>query len=76
MKLRLLDYSGKEFFCEVPDSTEQITIDIISGDMIMTNPVHFDTGKNSRLMDFFDYTVTLNKEDFHILDEITNSYLL
>lgn len=75
MKLRLLDYNGDEHFCEVPDNTEEITINIISGDMVMTNPIHFDTSED-RIMDFYDGTIILQKEEFHRLNEITNSYEL
>lgn len=73
MKLRLLDYAGGEHFCEVPDDTEQVTINIVSGDMVMVDPVYFDTS-NIRMMDFYDGTVTLLKEEFHTLDKITESY--
>lgn len=73
MKLRLLDYAGKEYFCEVPDNTEQIVINIISGDMIMVAPVHFDTS-NTRIASFYDGTIVLKKEEFHKLNKINNSY--
>lgn len=73
MKLRLLDYAGKEYFCEVPDNTEQVTINIVSGDMVMVDPVHFDTS-NTRIMGFYDGTVTLSKEEFYKLDKVENSY--
>ena len=73
MKLRLLDYAGREYFCEVPDNTEQVIINIVSGDMIMVNPVHFDTS-NTRIRCFYDGTVTLSKEKFYKLNEVENSY--
>lgn len=73
MKLRLLDYAGEEYFCEVPDNTEQVTIDIITGDMVMVDPVYFDTS-NDRMMDFYDGTMVLNKEEFHKLEKINKSY--
>ena len=73
MKLRLLNYAGIEHFCEVPDNTEQVTINIISGDMIMINPVYFDTS-NDRIIDFYNVTVVLNKEEFHKLEKINESY--
>ena len=73
MKLRLLDYAGKEYFCEVPDNTEQVTINIVSGYMVMVDPVHFDTS-NTRIMDFYDGTVTLSKEEFYKLDKVEDSY--
>ena len=73
MKLRLLDYAGREYFCEVPNNTKQVTIDIISGDMVMVDPVYFDTS-NTRIKDFYDGTVTLSKEEFYKLNEVKNSY--
>ena len=73
MKIRLLDYSGKEQFVEIPDDTQEIVIDILSGDMVMTYPVFFDTSKD-RAMDFYDGSFTISKKDFHHLNEIKKSY--
>ena len=73
MKLRLLDYAGIEHFCEVPDNTEQVTINIVSGDMVMVSPVCFDTS-NTRIEGFYDGTVTLSKEEFYKLDKVEDSY--
>ena len=73
MKLRLLDYAGREYFCEVPDNTEQIIINIISGDMVMVDPVYFNTS-NTRIKSFYDGTIVLRKEMFHKLNKINNSY--
>lgn len=75
MKLRLLDFAGNEHFCEVPNNTEQVIIDIISGDMVIVDPIYFDTCKN-RIFNYYDGTITLQKEKFHKLNEITNSYEL
>ena len=73
MKLRLLDYARTEHFCEVPDNTEQVTINIISGDMVMVSPVYFDTS-HTRLMNYYDGTVILSKKEFYKLDKIEDSY--
>lgn len=73
MKIRLLDYSGKEQFVEIPDNTQEIVIDILSGDMVMTYPVFFDTSRN-RVMTFYDGSFIISKKDFHHLDEIKKSY--
>ena len=73
MKIRLLDYSGKEQFVEIPDNTQEIVIDILSGDMVMTYPIFFDTSRN-RVMDFYCGSFTISKKDFHYLDEIKESY--
>lgn len=75
MKIRLLDYKDSEFFVDIPDSTESITIKVVTGDMIITDPVYFDTS-NRRLENFNDGVVTLKKEQFHYLNEIRNSYEL
>lgn len=73
MKIRLLDYKYDEHFVEIPDDTEEIIIEVISGDMVMTSPIHFDTS-DKRLMNFHDGTAILNKDKFYILNEITSTY--
>lgn len=76
MKIRLLDFSGDEHFVEVPDGTDEITIKVISGDMVMTSPFRYDTS-DTRLMNYFDGEFTLQKQDFHVLDEVktTNEFM-
>lgn len=73
MKIRLLDYKYDEHFVEIPDDTEEIVINVISGDMVMTSPIHFDTS-NTRIMNFNDGTIVLKKDEFYKLDEISSSY--
>lgn len=73
MKIRLLDYEDKEFFCEIPDDTQEIVINVISGDMVLVNPIYFDTSK-FRIMNFNDGTIILKREDFHKLNECSSSY--
>lgn len=73
MKIRLLDYLNEEFFCEIPDNTEEITIQIISGDMVLIEPIHFDTS-TTRIDDFDDGTYVIPKNKFHILNKINTSY--
>ena len=75
MNVRLLDYKDSEFFVDIPDDTESITIKVITGDMVMTDPIHFDTS-NHRLVNFNDGIVTLKRDQFHYLDEVRNSYEL
>lgn len=77
MKVRLLNWNSDEFFVEIPDDTEEIVINTISGDMIMTFPVYFDTDvNNTRMLQFESGYVTLTKDQFHLLDEIEDSYEL
>lgn len=73
MTIRLLDYNAKEHFVSIPDDTEELIIDIVSGDMILVSPVYYDTGKETRVMNFYDGSVVLYKEDFSKLNEIKDS---
>lgn len=73
MKVRLLDYSNQEHFVEIPDDTELVVINVISGDMVMERPVHYDTS-NCRLCDFHDGCIVLDKKDFYKLEKATSSY--
>lgn len=75
MKIRLLDYAGTEKFCEIPDDTEEIAIDIISGDMAKTSPVYFDSSRN-RIMNFYDGSVVLTRDQFYYLEAVKDSYEL
>lgn len=72
MKVRLLDYKGDDHFVDVPDDTDEITIRIISGDMVMTSPVRYDTS-DDRMVNYFDGEFTLDKQDFHFLDEVRST---
>ena len=57
MKVRLLDYLHREHWVEIPDDTEFIEVEIISGDMVLAKPIFFDTGDAEicqRIMHFFD----------------------
>lgn len=46
MIIQLLDYLGKKHPVEIPDDTQELHIQIISGDMVLLEPVHYDTGQN------------------------------
>lgn len=73
MKIRLLDYANREKFCEIPDNTEEIEINVISGDMVMTYPVYCDSS-NKRIMNFIDGHTIISKENFDKLNSIKSSY--
>lgn len=73
MKIRLLDYADEEHFVEIPNDTEEIVINVISGDMVIVSPIHYDTS-NSRIMNFNDGTIVLKKDEFWKLDKATSSY--
>lgn len=75
MEIRLLDYRDSEFFVDIPDDTESITIKVICGNMVMTHPVYFDIS-DCRFANVNDGVVTLKKEQFHYLNEIRNSFEL
>lgn len=76
MKIKLLDYDGVSFEVDIPDDTECITGEIVSGDTVMEAPFHFDTGKNSRIANFFDGEFRIPAKNFAKMNEITNSYQL
>jgi hypothetical protein len=74
MKITLLDYAGGKHYVEIPDDTMVITGRVISGDMIMTSPVYYDTGEDSRMMNFNDGSFTIERKDFHKLDKMLDPY--
>ena len=73
MKIRLLNYLDEEHFVEVPENTEEIEIHVISGDMVMTSPVYYDTS-NDRIMNYNDGCFFLRKQDFSMLDTVESTY--
>ena len=70
MIIQLLDYKGKKFPIEVPDNTQKLHIKIISGDMILLEPIYFDTRKDSRSYDFNDGEYFIKKENFDACDSL------
>lgn len=74
MKIKLLDWSGNSHNVEIPDGAEYIKGEIVSGDQIITYPVHFDTGKGSRTMNFYDGSFRIEREDFSKLDSMKSPY--
>lgn len=74
MKITLLDRRGKKHYVEIPDDTGTITGRVMSGDMIMTSPIYYDAGEGSRIMTVYDGSFSVNREDFHKLDKMSNPY--
>ena len=74
MIIQLLDYKGKKFPIEVTDNTQELHIKIISGDMILLEPIYFDTGKDSRSYDFNDGEYFIKKENFDKMNNLSESY--
>lgn len=74
MKIKLLAWDGTKHSVEIPDDTTTITGKIISGDMVMTSPIYYDTGEDSRIMNFNDGGFCIKREDFHKLDEMLDPY--
>lgn len=68
MKIALRDYNNSRIHVDIPDDTEYIEGDVISGDMVMTYPFKVDTS-DSRSMNFYDGTFHFTKDQFHLLDE-------
>ena len=77
MRLRLLDYKANEYWIEIPDGTEFIEGEIISGDMVVTNPINFDTGDTDqckRVIDFFDGSFIVPISELKEFNSIERSY--
>lgn len=73
MKIRLLDWADIEHIIEIPDDTELIEGEVISGDMVMYEPFFYDTGKETRIYDFHDGRFVVLKEDFEKLNSLLRS---
>lgn len=76
MTIQLLDYKGRKFPVEIPDNTQELHIKIISGDMILLEPIYFATGKTSRSYDFNDGEYFIKKENFDKMNNLSESYKL
>ena len=74
MKIKLLNYAGVSHEVNIPDDTEFIAGQIISGDMVMEYPVYYDTGAKDRIMDFNDGSFRIARKDFDKLEKLTDPY--
>lgn len=73
MKVKLLDGDGNPKWVEIPDDTEKVSGIILSGDMVMTSPVHEDAS-DDRFVDFYDGAWEVRREDFDKLNSLSRSY--
>ena len=76
MVIQLLDYSGKKYSVKIPDDTKELHIQIISGDMVLLSPIYYDTGQNSRTINFYDGDYFVEKKDFNKLSSLDSAYSL
>lgn len=74
MKIKLLNYAGISHEVKIPDDTEYIIGQVISGDMVLEYPVHYDTGAKDRILGFNDGSFRVARKDFDKLEKLTNSY--
>lgn len=74
MKIKLLSYSGVSHEVKIPEDTEYISGQVISGDMVLEYPVHYDTGATNRIMDFNDGSFRVARKDFDKLEKLTDPY--
>jgi hypothetical protein len=74
MKITLLAWNGVSHEVNIPDDTEYITGQVISGDMVLEYPVHYDTGARNRIMDFNDGSFRVARKDFDKLEKLTDPY--
>lgn len=69
MKITLRNWNNQKVPIEIPDDTEYISGDIISGDMVMKYPFHFDADWNgNRIINFDDGNFKIERKDFSKLD--------
>lgn len=73
MKIKLLDFEGTATWVDVPDETQEVSGVILSGDMVMEQPLHKDSS-DCRTQDFYDGFWSVKREDFDKLNAITKSY--
>lgn len=79
MKVRLLDYKDREYWIDVPENTEYLEGEIISGDMVLAKPVFFDTGDTEqckRTMNFFDGRFKVSIKELEKFNSVKDSYEL
>ena len=74
MKIKLLNYDGVSHEVKIPDETEYIAGQVISGDMVLEHPVHYDTGARNRIIDFHDGSFRVARKDFDKLEKLTDPY--
>lgn len=68
MKIALRNYNNSRIHVEIPDDTDYIEGEVVSGDMIMTYPFYVDTS-NERVVAFEDGYFHFNKDEFYLLDK-------
>lgn len=73
MIIQLLDYLGNKHLVIVPDDTKKLHIKIISGDMVLLAPVYYDTGKDSRIINFYDGEYVIERKYFDKLSSIDSA---
>ena len=74
MKIKLLNYNGVSHEVKIPDDTEFIAGQVISGDMVLEYPVYYDTGAKDRIMDLNDGSFRVARKDFDKLEKLTDPY--
>lgn len=74
MKIKLLAWNGVSHEVNIPDETEYIAGQVISGDMVLEYPVHYDTGARNRIIDFNDGSFRVARKDFDKLEKLTDPY--
>lgn len=74
MKIKLLAWNGVSREVKIPEDTEYIAGQVISGDMVLEYPVHYDTGATNRIMDFNDGSFRVARKDFDKLEKLKDPY--
>lgn len=74
MKIKLLDFASRVHEVEIDDNTDYIEGEIISGDTVMTYPIYYDTGRGTRIANFYDGSFTIPASKFAQINQINDSY--
>lgn len=74
MKITLLSWNSAKYDVKIPDDTEYIEGQVISGDHVLTYPIHFDAGMGTRTMAFYDGSFRIERKDFEKLSKLTDPY--
>lgn len=75
-RVRLLDYAGREYWVDIPENTEYIEGEIISGDMVLKSPIEFDTGDGARWVNYYDGSFKVPIKNLEWFNSIESYYEL
>lgn len=75
MTIELRNYADDQFFCELPDTTNEICVIELSGDQVLVYPEYFDTGWDTRFHDIYDGSTIYKVAELEKVCESGNEFL-